>query len=423
MAKIIDFSPDFYAPTRSEAIHGYVERFDARDAASAQHIADEIIDQNQPLAKHLVLIPVAAHQESTQIEPALAQYANQITKQPFTVILGLNSPTTEADNPHILATSAAIDRAKKQHPDLDVRSTMTFYDEPTIGMVRRDLWNGTLLATMSEGAYLNEDEIIGINHDIDVVSINPRYIHRIQEHYTRQQRAHTNAGMQSTPFTPRATLLKHAPSEAHPNTSKGIYWMDFITRQMNSSYEASLVLPFSHYANTGGFNTTSKTYETQHLFEARAGRKSFIPGTTMQTSPRRYIDRLQYGYENIWTDESFGASDTCRTVHNTVDISHGELEDIISRNGHLEQTVASIASAAINQLLLDQRSRFTTVENSDEEELVQVMHEIVSTKIGLIINVLARVIESHTLSTHAIALYCDMPYRDAIINQHFFNAD
>jgi hypothetical protein len=416
--KRIDFDPGYEIPTRREAIHNYVERFTERDTRYAEHIADSISQNNKPLADYVILIPVAAHQEAEQIEPALAQYAQQQGHSPFSVVLGLNSPLSEKDNPGIDATIAAVERAKRQHPQLDIRDAMTHYETPVIGEIRRDLWNGALLSAMDSGTYLYEgDEMIGLNHDIDLISMSPRYMQRIQKYYTGRRRAYADAGMAPVPFSPRATLLKHAPSAAHPNITKGAYWMDFMTRQLNGPYEASLVIPFSHYADRDGFRIDAHTYETQPLMDVRVSVSPYIPGTTMQTSPRRYIERLQYGYDKVWTTDTFGPNDTCRTSPTVTDISQVELESIIGRRDTIQHTVATISSAAIQQFFRSAKSLDEIYDNPDE--VIVHLNSIITKKINLTHNVLARVINSEPLSAETLKLKPDLEYRRTLINDHF----
>lgn len=417
--KRIEIDPDFAVPTRREAIHGYIESFTLRDTLHAEHIADSINQKTTPLADYVVLIPVAAHQEAEQIQPALAEYARQQGHTPFSVVLGLNSPFSEVDNPQIDATIAAIEKAKKQYPHLDIRDSMTYYEKPVIGEIRRDLWNGALLSAMDSGTYLyDDDEMIGINHDIDLISMSPRYIQRVQNYYTGRRRAYTNAGMAPIPFSPRATLLKHAPSPDHPNISKGAYWMDFMTRQLNGPYEASLIVPFSHYADRGGFRTSATTHETSSLFKSMASQSLYIPGTTMQTSPRRYVDRLQYGYANIWTDNTFGAHDNCRTPSVSTDITMPRLEKIIQNDSSIAETISRISSMAINRYIVTHDSALYDEEMTDKEFLSG-MNKIITNKLNLAQNVLTRVIQSESLSKEALNLERDIEYRAGILSSHF----
>lgn len=407
-------TPDFSSPTRREIVHAYMEQLNERDLSQAQHIADDIERTPTPLANHLVLIPVAAHQEKLQIIPAIEQYAQQQSNQSFSIILGLNSPVTESANPEIDATLAQIQYAKQRHPHVDIRTSMSYYDKPTIGMIRRDLWNGTLLASMDQGAYTqDETEIIGINHDIDTISMSPRYIGRIQDHYDRRERAHRNAGIQSAPHSPRSTLIKHAPSAAFPIISKGVYWDDFYHREMNSAYEAGMVFPLSYYADKDGFDPDAKTHEVGSIFP-REIQQHRILGTNMQTSPRRYIDRLKYGYGKLWTEDSFGPDDQCRlpTIPST-DMTINELEAVITKDTSIRQTIGRIATRAIHATLL-QSPEFMNPQSAGDEVILnlveQTMNQVINRKLYLATAVLERVVQSPRLAKQARSLYGDSDF-------------
>jgi hypothetical protein len=402
-------TPDFSNPTRREIVHAYVERFTPVDIAHAAHIADDIEKSAIPLANHLVIVPIAAHQEQRQVAPALAQYARQQTDQPFSVILGLNSPTHEIGNPGIDDTLEQIEHAKRQFPAVDIRTSLNHYDSPTIGTIRRDLWNGALLASMDQGAYTQEDvEIIGVNHDIDTISMSPRYVKRIQEHYDRRQRAHTRAGMQSTPHTPSSTLIKHAPDLDFPVISKGVYWIDFYHRQMNTAYEAGMVFPLSYYAGMDGFDPEAKTHEVGSIFPREISQHKIL-GTNMQTSPRRYIDRLKYGYDKLWTDDSFGPDDQCRLpVIPASDMTIDELEAVILHESSIQQTIANIATRAVYSALSQKANLISDEIDVDAIELT--VNQTVNRKLYLTTAVLERIVQSPRLAKQARSLYGNVDF-------------
>ncbi|HET8884101.1 MAG TPA: hypothetical protein VFM68_01375 [Candidatus Saccharimonadales bacterium] len=412
-------------PTRRQIIDTYVTHLNERDNLHGQHIADSIYDSGQPLASHLVLIPVAAHQEAAQIPQALDQYAQQQTDQPFSVVLGLNSPSSEQNNPEIDKTLAAIDHTKQRHPDLDIRTAMTFYDDSTIGMIRRDLWNGALLASLDQGAYTQDkDEVIGINHDIDLVSMSPRYIQRVQRAYQHEQHKYDSAGIPPIPLPIKTTIVKHAPSPQHPNISKGTYWADFVVRQRNSSFEAGLIFPLSYYADRGGFAANAKTNEAAEL-AGPVDERHVIPGTIMQTSPRRYIDRLQYGFDNIWSDDTFGATNACRQVDDKPDINHATLEDIIEQDG-LPDRISDMSKSAINSVVKKHNSVIYTTRGQEYaaiDTLEKSMQQAIDKKIILAMNVLARVVQSPRLASEVLSLYPNDGYRDSIIDPYFSTDD
>lgn len=95
--------------------------------------------------------------------------------------------------------------------------------------------------------------------------------------------------------------------------------------------------PFSYYAKKRGFDKGAIIHETMRFApESNAG----IAHTGMDTSPRRYIDRIRrYKRADIWTIDSFGCDDTCRGQDLiAADISHTEMVEWIleSLNGDLE---------------------------------------------------------------------------------------
>ncbi|MEO7904488.1 MAG: hypothetical protein ABIR91_01695, partial [Candidatus Saccharimonadales bacterium] len=154
MSEKLPFHLDLPAlPDRRQLVEHYIGTLTDRDRGAADNIAAQLYNPERALADCQVLIPVAAHQESTQIQNTLAQYAHQQTDQPFSVILSLNSPATEQLNPGVNDTLQQIELARAAHPDLDLRTALTFYDTPTIGLIRRDLWNGALIASTYSGAY------------------------------------------------------------------------------------------------------------------------------------------------------------------------------------------------------------------------------------------------------------------------------
>ena len=407
-------------PTRAEALARYLENFSARDDVRAQHIMKSIMSPAQPLARHLVMIPVAAHQESAQIAPAITQYAKQTSDQPFTVVLGLNSPVAERNNPAITATMSEIESARSMYPHLDIRTAMTFYESPTIGMVRRDLWNGALLASLSEEAYFKDDrEVIGINNDIDVVSMSPRYISRIQKYYESFET--DTAEYPHSPLPVSSTNIKHAPSPAHPNVSKGVYWTDFLHRQMNVSYEAGLVIPMSTYARRGGFSVDSRTHETRPFL---TDHPQAIAGTTIGTSPRRYIDRLRYGYKNIWTDDSFGPNDECRERRHMADITSDQLDTLILGKDALRANMLSIALVGTNQYT---RAHLPATELQTQSEakaerqlLLQNLERIVDKKLHLAAEVLKRVIKSDAAVSVVTRMQTDEHFKKAVLESYYY---
>lgn len=398
---------NFQQPSRQEILETYIDTLTTRDTDYITDITRQIENPHLPLTATQVLIPVAAHQEADGISHALEQYAQQQTDQPFTVILSLNSPSSQQDNPEINRSIAAIEQVRHHYPMFDVRYALSFYDEPTIGMIRRDLWNSALISSHKQGLYNKpNDEVIGINHDIDLVSMSPRYIQRIQSHYERRQHTFEQHRVVA-PLGMARTGIRHALSPEHPNISKGILWSDFTNRQMNASYEAGLVFPLSYYAQYGGFRSTSLTHETRPL-AINTPRVRHIPGTAMQTSPRRYVERLRYGYDKVWTNETFSAADTCRSKDMvSPDISFDELEAIIDKDTQLTDTIYAMSAIAANTYASKQ-DEMALIENTVaayNQKVRTDLERFSRAKIHLASEVLARVIASPSLAAKARSLH------------------
>jgi hypothetical protein len=118
----------------------------------------------------VVIVPVAALQEAKSVPVAIAEYAKQDTNDPFTVVLGLNCPTDKRDSGKVQDTIAAVELAKETYPDLDIRSVFVEYQEPVIGRIRHDLWNGVAAAVIEMPPNTQfGSHTIGVNHDIDLI--------------------------------------------------------------------------------------------------------------------------------------------------------------------------------------------------------------------------------------------------------------
>lgn len=322
---------DALTPNRKQSVELYLNRFSMSRRDAANIMAKDFHDEDRPLASTVALIPVAAHQEAPTIANAVRQYAQQETDSPFSVLMYLNAPNKAPDQA-IEATLEEIEKAKAAWPELDLRvSEVDRFDEITIGEIRRSLWDAAVLLSHYEGRFDDPSaDVIGINNDIDVHRLSPRYVRYIQEYVQRRQAKYDEINESSAPMTPMTTLIKHATDPTRPNLSKAIFWKDFAYRQIRNSesYEAGIVIPFSHYVAAGGFDPALKLHETQPLIKDLKLR--MIRRTILETSPRRLVDRLQANaLSDVWAKGSFGASDQCRTQTGVKDITHERKEELI----------------------------------------------------------------------------------------------
>ena len=338
-------SPEESFQERRKVISDYLDRLDETDSPIANDIAADLAS-TVPLAKTVVIIPVAAHQEAANIGRAVSEYARQIPAAPFTLVLGLNAPFSAFDSKGINATMDAVEKAKRESPALDMRTTLVRYDEPIIGQVRRDLWNGVAVAARHAGHFAGDQEVIGINHDIDLIRLSKTCIASVQTHYRQRDKRHL-----ITPVSPASgTKVKHANSPAHPNTSRAVFWNDFVNRQIDGTYEAGLVIPMSSYAANGGFLKTARTNEVGQLAIVNRSRK-LIRGTDTETSPRRYIAQIEHDGYDIWSDDRFSAQDECRDQLSFPDISRPRMLDIIV--GQLDQNARELRDSATDKAFVD----------------------------------------------------------------------
>lgn len=234
----------------------------------------------------------------------------------------------DSDDGAVQATMAQIGAAQERHPHLDVRTSIPErYADPKIGTIRRNLWNAALLLAHYEGRFDDPaSDVTGINNDIDLIRMSPRYIARIQEMRDKIQHTYTTMGIPSSVSRAHSTLVKHAYDPSRPNVAKATFWNDFSywQKRPRGSYDAGLVLPFSYYAEHGGIKREARYYEMEPMLRTDL---YVIPRTVLETSPRRFAERLQsHGLEDIWSEDSFGADDACRHDNGIPDISHAQLE-------------------------------------------------------------------------------------------------
>lgn len=303
------------------------------ERASANKLAEQLYESSDvDLNDTTVLIPIAAHQEARNIANAIDQYAGQTNlERPFSILLHPNIP---AEIPMALGqdTMHEIDKAKDRHPELDIRSTeLTQYHDANIGTIRRSLWNAALLMARFDEMLLDDHDVTGLNHDIDVMKLGHHYIGNVQRVMDRVYANNLVAnrlGYRKAINGVFSTKVKHGYDPNLPNASMAAFWYDFSYYQMRKycAYDAGLVIPFSQYAKTGGILAGKETYEMQKLQEVR---NMLIPRTVLETSPRRYAERLkvEQDFGKIWA-AGFSENDPCREPGLT-DITREQLRQTI----------------------------------------------------------------------------------------------
>lgn len=288
-----------------------VRRKTERDTAQLDQMVEQLRRPDTPLNTTVVLIPVAAAQDHRLIYPALEQYAHAETPHPFTIALNLNQPAS-LDQDWTSVAQAEVDRARQDFPGLDVRTMQRYYDAPTIGAIRKDLWDAAVELAKQEEPFNDPSDYIGYNHDIDLIRLPPSYLQRTQ----------TTAFMNGAPLI--STPVRHYRSGQFPEADRITALFDFINSGVGEAYyEAGLIIPFGTYEMAGGFQPESNLRET-HAISHSAYIRRFKRATTaaksapLYTSPRRLIQSIadETDPNDIWTDETFGANDSCRHADN-----------------------------------------------------------------------------------------------------------
>lgn len=333
------------------------------------YAASEQLAADRPIADTVCMLVTAAHQEAPNIPTAVAQYAGQVGCGPFTVVVGLNCPETYAETAAVQDSVDAVEAAQRQHPELDIRTSFTTYRHaaPPIGMIRRDLWQAVLARAQHDGTLQSGlQDLITTSHDADLVGLSPNYVATVQDHYSNRP---TSTAM---PYRPaRVTPLRHGRSAAHPHSATALHLHDAVAHAARVWYAASIVLPASHYAYVGGFDSTARCDETFNMLGSTRPTQS-MAGIEMVTSPQRYLAYMAERGFDVWQgNRDFGTHDTYRNAEYTPqDIS------IETRNTLLTETQQQLADVlAYRAGVLLRKSMARDASSPDAEALAWLQAE------------------------------------------------
>ena len=325
-----------------DAVVDFADSLDAAEALAAEERAHSLLhpqDKFRHLEQYVAIVPVAAHEETPEtVSHAVQQYARQIKSEPFTLVIGLNWPhdTEQPQRAHALVKHTRA-LARDMRGTLDMRVLSGQYIDPTIGRIRRDLWNAVLVAGLESGTIRPGIETVGMNGDIDVVHM-PRWtVAAIQKAMHKELDPHEK-GHDYMPAWPRPVPMRHSASPAHPNSSSVMVWSDWLSRLEHVSYEASMVISMGRYALHGGIAPDAVSNEVLDIHDAAAAHplgKTYVPTASIVTSGRRYMWRLlEGGLDEIWGEGNFGANSVYRhDINQFPDISKERQVELISGTG------------------------------------------------------------------------------------------
>lgn len=325
-----------------EAVVDFVDGLDASEAPAAEERAHSLLHPGgkfRHLEQYVAIVPVAAHEENPEtVTHAVEQYARQTKNKPFTLVLGLNWPdnTEQHQRAHTLVRhSRAL--ARDMRGRLDMRVLGEQYADPTIGRIRRDLWNAVLVAGLESGTIRQGLETIGMNGDIDLVHM-PRWTVAAIQKAMHQELDPHEKGYDYMPAWPRPVPMRHSTSPAHPRSSSVMVWHDWLNRLGHVSYEASMVISMGRYALHGGIAPDAASNEVLDIRDAAAAHplgRTYVPTASIVTSGRRYIWRLlESGLDEVWGEGSFGVNSVYRhDINQFPDISKERQIELISGTG------------------------------------------------------------------------------------------
>lgn len=346
-------------PPTERVINTFLGRLTDDDRTAANHIADQV-GAETPLPDTVCLLATAAHQESPeQIIHAAGVYAGQTATRAFAVVIGLNCPDAARDSASVADAVAAVETAKQQFPELDLRSSFISYpdDKPAIGKIRRDFTNGVLLRAQQDGTLSKGlHDVITIDHGVDVVDLSPRYVDALREYYAAGSKGYYRPAV--------GTVVQHADSPAHPNISLAVRLQDTMFHAKGSVYEAGVGIPASLYAVKGGYRQHSAWAEAINMLESEYPALS-IPDAAVTTSPRRYHEYIALRGFNVWDKTTFHDEQTHRHDKERPDISSARLHDL------LQSKIAAFPAVVYEQAL-----QHIAMYSRDESEFVKLVADV-----------------------------------------------
>lgn len=321
----------------------YLNRITAQPGVA--DAAESILAQGDgaPLAPTAVLIPVAAHQEASNIYPAMAQYAGSESTDPFSVVLNMNWPQG-ADQRSIEDSIQALHKAQEDFPQTDIRYITKEYQEPRIGEIRADLWDAVLVALEMTDTEPYQPHI-GLNHDIKQVKVPRRYIGLMQRFAETQN---------DLPFFGG---YAHAPNEDYPNVSKAVMWQNFTCKANGFRYEPSTIMPMDWYADEGGFDRSAKFREVHSLLERNdTPRDRYVRSPALLASSRRHVAHLRKGsYSTLWDPKAFHTDESHRSPDAPKDLTEEELFGVVKDSIDTQVYFKEVVRKAVASNTLEKR--------------------------------------------------------------------
>jgi hypothetical protein len=249
-----------------EEAQAYIDSWDdfQRDSIEVLHTDFGTEPLPETLSAY-VIVPVAAGQDTKNLQRTLAQYAKQdADPSTWSLLLFVNNTITDHEEPNSDIEDAleVIAEFRQQNPHLSVRVSYTSYidEAPPIGSIRAEAWDLALYDIVQNN--IANNNLIGITHDADAGWISPNYISSMQ--------AVSAENPLVDMFAARLGWQKDGHYQSDAN--KLLRYWEYLDRiqyhkrgRTHSIAGANTAIRLSTYAAAGGYNRNSRQAELQDL--------------------------------------------------------------------------------------------------------------------------------------------------------------
>ncbi len=283
-------NPDATLDPRVE-VEEYFKRADAEYLTQLETLNEQIKDPMHPDTKAVVCIPVAGHQETSNVYATIRSFANQKGDlNQFEVLLLVNAPARFQETKHveIEKTRAEIERAKQDFPNLRVATAYAVLpdDQVRIANIRKIVTDLALLRGQRAGV---ARDLILLSNDADNQGVSEGYIESYVSYF--ESHPEKDGAVGNLQFDPKAWIR-------FPGVQIG---EEIATRLDQTGFEngnamlfgANSAMKSSIYAGIGGYPPGTKVAEQEWTGNAiRAFRKKneslgFVREAVLATSSRR----------------------------------------------------------------------------------------------------------------------------------------
>lgn len=311
-------SSETESKSEKDAIDKYLAGLGAEHVTKLRELGKElpIMDEN---CKFAVCIP-ASYAEHAVIYHTLEQYLNQkelddspLASENFEINIFVNGPEDKQSD--VAKTVQEIERFKKDHPELKVNCiSKVFQDKTTIGALRKDLNDLTILRGTERKNVLNPLNLV--SNDADVNKIDPHYFAKAERVFQENPEIKMLAGKddfpekeyQQYPYLLAARRLWQFADIVMRHRK----YSDFLPKTVgrNSFIRAE------SYAEAGGYRQDAWVAEDLDLARDVASKNGAqaidYRNISIVTSSRRDMAMIEKGVPIVRAYEDFGARESFR---------------------------------------------------------------------------------------------------------------